>query len=87
MNKHLNRTLVSLSLIGLLTGCAANQYPVTTMQPLSVEQQCQSSFWLDCVTYPFPVKFTQTNDNKVLTGKSLIWMNITVRKKIHLLSS
>lgn len=64
MKKSLTITLTSLSLIGLLTGCATNQYPVTNMQAISVEQQCQSSFWLECVTYPFPVKFAQTNDNK-----------------------
>ena len=64
MNKNIKMTLVSLSLLGALAGCTTQQYPAPDMQPLAVEQQCQSSFWLNCVSYPFPVKFAQTHDGQ-----------------------
>ncbi|WP_025823547.1 alpha/beta fold hydrolase [Shewanella marina] len=64
MKQSLKLSLVSLSLFGLLAGCSTTQYPVTDMQAINVEQNCQTSFWSDCVGYPFPVKYANTQDAK-----------------------
>ncbi|MFC5076907.1 2-hydroxy-6-oxononadienedioate/2-hydroxy-6-oxononatrienedioate hydrolase [Vibrio thalassae] len=69
MNKPTIATLSSLLLFGLLSGCAQQQtYPLPEMKALSVEQQCTQSFWLDCVNYPFPVKYATVHD-----GKDIEW--------------
>ncbi|UGA57067.1 alpha/beta fold hydrolase [Vibrio sp. VB16] len=63
MNSSIKRRLLSLSLLGMVYGCATTtEYSVTNMQVLTVAQECQGSFWRDCVTYPFPVEYAQVQD-------------------------
>lgn len=64
MNRSIKLHLLSLSLLTLFSGCATTQYPVNNMQALSVKQQCESSYWKDCVTYPFPLHYAQVKDDK-----------------------
>ncbi|RTR39878.1 alpha/beta fold hydrolase [Shewanella canadensis] len=64
MNRSIKFHLLSLSLIGIVAGCATTQYPVNNMQALTVTEQCQGSYWQDCVAYPFPVQYAQVKDGK-----------------------
>lgn len=67
MNKSIKLHLLSLSLFGLISGCVTTtEYPVTNMQELTVTQECQGSFWRDCVIYPFPVEYAQVQDSNGL---------------------
>ncbi|WP_351089481.1 alpha/beta hydrolase [Shewanella sp. S1-49-MNA-CIBAN-0167] len=64
MNKAIKLHLLLLSLFSVVAGCATTQYPVNNMQALTVTEQCQGSYWRDCVGYPFPVKYAQVKDKK-----------------------
>lgn len=65
MKKTFRIGLALLPVLGILSACSSTTtYPVTTMQDFGVEQECQLSFWKDCVNYPFPVKYVSEKDSK-----------------------
>lgn len=66
MNRSIKFHLLSLSLFTLLAGCTTTQYPMNNMQALSVTQECDGSYWQDCVTYPFAVQYAQVKDDSEL---------------------
>ncbi len=65
MKKTFKIGLTLLPVLSMLSACSSTTtYPVTTKQTVSVEQECSSSFWKDCVNYPFPVKYAFEQDSK-----------------------